>query len=42
MTFHATDAASVDQAESELVEADPNSMYAVGNRVKPQMQEVLA
>jgi len=41
MTFHATDAASVEQAESELVEADPNSMYAVGNRVKPQTQEVL-
>lgn len=41
MTFHATDAASVEQAEGELVEADPNSMYAVGNRVKPQTQKVL-
>lgn len=41
MTFHATDAASVEQAENELVEADPDSMLSVGNRVKPQQQEVL-
>lgn len=40
MTFHATDAVSVEQAEKELVEADPNSMFSVGNRIKPQ--EVLA
>ena len=42
MTFHATDAASVEQAESELVEADPNSMFGVGNRIKQQPQEVLS
>jgi len=40
VTFHATDAVSVEQAEKELVEADPNSMFSVGNRIKPQ--EVLA
>jgi hypothetical protein len=41
MTFHATDAASVEQAENELVEIEPDSMYSAGNRVKQQTQEVL-
>ena len=42
VTFHATDAVSVEQAEKELVEVDPKSMFGVGNRAKPQPQEVLS
>lgn len=42
VTFHATDAVSVEQAEEELVEADPDSMFGVGNRIKLQPQEVLS
>lgn len=38
MTFHATDAKTVEEAEIELVEIDPNSMYSIGNQLK---QEVL-
>ncbi len=34
MTFHAIEATSVEEAEAELVEADPDSMYSLGNRVK--------
>jgi hypothetical protein len=38
MTFHRTDATTVEAAEAELVEADDLSMYAPGNVVK---QEIL-
>lgn len=34
MTFHVVDAKTVEDAEIELVESDPNDMYAVGNIVK--------
>jgi hypothetical protein len=34
MTFHVVDAKTVEDAEIELVESDPNDMYAVGNVVK--------
>jgi hypothetical protein len=40
MTFHVTDATTVDAAEIELVESDPNSMYNIGNHVKHQEIEV--
>lgn len=38
MTFHAVDAATVEDAEAELVEDEPNSLLGVGNKLK---QEVL-
>lgn len=38
MTFHRVDCATVEEAESELVEDDPTSMFDAFNRVK---QEVL-
>jgi len=41
MTFHAIEAKTVEQAEAELVEAEPNSMYSLGNQVKHQLLEVL-
>ena len=34
MTFHVVDAKTVEDAEIELVESDPNDMYAIGNIVK--------
>lgn len=34
MTFHVVDAQTVEQAEAELVEDDPDSMFAIGNIVK--------
>jgi len=34
MTFHVVDAKTVEDAEIELVESDPNDVYAVGNIVK--------
>lgn len=34
MTFHRTDATTVEEAEAELVEHDPLSMYAAGNKLK--------
>ncbi len=37
MTFHVTDAKTVDDAEAELVEADPSSMYLVGNKAKREV-----
>ena len=40
MTFHVIEATSVEEAEAELVEADPNSMYSSGNRVKHKEIEV--
>ena len=39
MTFHRTDSKTVEEAENELVEHEPNSMYAVGNVPR---QEVLS
>lgn len=40
MTFHATEAKTVEEAETELVETDPDSMYSLGNQVKHQEIEV--
>jgi hypothetical protein len=34
MTFHAIEATTVEEAEAELVEVEPNSMYSLGNQVK--------
>ena len=41
MTFHALEATTVDEAESELVESEPASMYAPGNLIRHNVQEVL-
>ena len=41
MTFHAVAALTVEEAESELVEPEPNSMYASGNLIKHIAPEVL-
>ena len=45
-TFHRTDATTVDAAEVDLVEDEPDCLYAAGNKVKPgvlrhEHQEVL-
>lgn len=45
-TYHATNATTPEEAEAELVEDDPASMYDAGNKVKPgvlkhEAQEVL-
>lgn len=40
MTFHATAATTVGEAESQLVEEDPDAMYALGNTVKNEQIEV--
>lgn len=37
MTFHAVEATTIEDAENELVEADPNSMFLVGNKVKNEV-----
>lgn len=37
MTFHVTDATTVEQAEQELVEPDPNTMYELGNTPKQEL-----
>jgi hypothetical protein len=34
MTFHRVEASNVEDAEAELVEHDPDSMFSVGNKVK--------
>lgn len=34
MTFHAIEATSVEEAEAELVEVEPDSTYSLGNQVK--------
>lgn len=34
MTFHVTEATTVEEAEATLVEADPSTMYSLGNTVK--------
>ena len=38
MTFHALEAKTVEEAEAELVEAEPDNMYNPGNRIKNQPQ----
>lgn len=40
MTFHVTDAVTVEEAEEQLVEEDPDAMYALGNTVKNEQIEV--
>jgi quercetin dioxygenase-like cupin family protein len=40
MTFHATDATDVEQAEQALVEEDAASPFALGNKLKPSELEV--
>jgi hypothetical protein len=42
MTFHRTNATTVEDAEIELVEEEENSMYDALNMVKPQPVEVLS
>ena len=37
MTFHATDATTVEDAENELVESDPDAMLGVGNLIKKEV-----
>lgn len=34
MTFHVTDAVTIEDAENQLVEEDLTSMYALGNKLK--------
>lgn len=41
MTFHATKAKTVEDAEIELVEVDSDSMYSLGNQIKHKEIEVL-
>jgi hypothetical protein len=40
MTFHAIEATTVENAETELVEVEPDSMYSLGNQVKHKEIEV--
>jgi len=40
MTFHALEATTVEEAEAELVEVEPDSMYSLGNQVKHKEIEV--
>ena len=40
MTFHAIDATTVQEAESELVEVESDSMYSIGNTIKLNQIEV--
>jgi hypothetical protein len=40
MTFHATESKTVEEAEAELVEVEPDSMYSLGNQVKHKEIEV--
>lgn len=41
MTIHRADSTTVEAVEDELVENDPTSMFAVGNKIKPTPIEVL-
>jgi hypothetical protein len=41
MTFHRTDATTVEAAEAELVEEDDAAMYGSGNLINHQKHEVL-
>ena len=36
MTIHRADSTDVESVEDELVEPDPNSMFTIGNKVKPK------
>jgi len=40
MTFHRTDATTVEAAEAELVEDEPLSQYGPGNQLQKQLEEV--
>jgi hypothetical protein len=40
MTFHVTNAISVEDAEKELVDVEPDSMYSIGNTIKLNQVEV--
>lgn len=40
VTFHRLDSTTVEEAEAELVEVDPKSMFGIGNTVKHQSIEV--
>lgn len=40
MTIHRVDSTTVEDVESELVEDDPDSMFAVGNKIKHTEIEV--
>jgi hypothetical protein len=40
MTFHATETKTVEDAEAELVEVEPDSMYSLGNQIKHKEIEV--
>lgn len=42
VTFHRTDATTVDDAENELVEFDPDAMFNPSNKLKTQPVEVLS
>ena len=42
VTFHRTDAATVADAENELVEIDPDAMFGHSNMLKSQPVEVLS
>ena len=37
MTFHVSESACVEDAEQELVEADPTSVFSVGNQIKKEV-----
>ena len=41
MTFHALDAMSIEAAEAELVEDEPDTKYTPGNLLKQESLEVL-
>jgi hypothetical protein len=42
ITIHRADSDTVEAAEDELVEEDPDSMYTVGNQVKrPELENIL-
>jgi hypothetical protein len=41
MTFHAIEAKTVEEAEAELVEEEPNNMFKVGNQIKHKLLEVM-
>lgn len=41
MTFHVTTASTVEEAEAQLVEEDPDAMYALGNTIKTEQIEVM-
>lgn len=40
MTIHRADSATVEDAENELVEVDPESAFSIGNKLKTPQIEV--